>query len=83
MDIVLLTTENHGEIYLNFLYSTKLFKKEKAVSILNSYKKVAAGIIGNNRVKIKNIGLLEEKIKQNLHSVLQEDMADIAFELDI
>jgi hypothetical protein len=82
VDLILFATEIKGSIYLNLEYSTKMYKRETAAAFLYYYKMIAESIIENKQVKIKQIELVEEDVKMNIQSVLQQDMENIAIEFE-
>jgi hypothetical protein len=57
VDITLEAVEIEDRIVFNLEYCTKLFKKQSIEVFINSFQKIAAAVVENKKIKLKDIDI--------------------------
>ncbi|NHN25922.1 amino acid adenylation domain-containing protein [Flavobacterium jejuense] len=65
-DLTLLVIEEKDELYLRFIYSTELFKRETAERFADYFKKIITTITENASVKLSDIDIISSSERKKL-----------------
>jgi amino acid adenylation domain-containing protein len=84
MDLVMVSSENNGEILLRLEYCTRLFKPETIQQFHQYVETVTKTVLKDRNIRLRNVELVtDEKEKNRVFSEIKKDMEEIQVEFEI
>jgi amino acid adenylation domain-containing protein len=81
-DLALYANEKNDEIVMNFIYCTKLFRKDTIDKLSKQYIRIAEQISINEDILIRDIQILDDSERDNLLSGINKESKEILFDFN-